>query len=49
MDVRNIDPEDALVDFESVDPGDVSAEIDEAFLKPDETHGGKDKVLVSIR
>lgn len=46
MDVSRVDPEEVLVDFETVEPGDVSAEIDESFLK--ET-GRDDKVLVSIR
>jgi hypothetical protein len=48
MDVRNVDPEEALVDFQTVDAGDMSADIDEAFLR-DLGHGSQDKVLVSIR
>jgi centromeric protein E len=48
MDVSRIDPEDALVDFQTVEPGDVSADIDEAMtLGPN--YGKEDKVLVSIR
>ncbi|KAG2125626.1 P-loop containing nucleoside triphosphate hydrolase protein [Suillus cothurnatus] len=48
MDVSRIDPEDALVDFQTVEPGDVSADIDEAMtLAPN--YGKEDKVLVSIR
>ncbi|KAG2066908.1 kinesin-domain-containing protein [Suillus decipiens] len=48
MDVSRIDPEDALVDFRTVEPGDVSADIDEAMiLGPN--YGKEDKVLVSIR
>ena len=48
MDVRNVDPEEALVDFQTLDPGDLSLDIDEALLSVSE-HGSKDKVLVSIR
>ncbi|KAI0916998.1 hypothetical protein AcV5_007588 [Taiwanofungus camphoratus] len=47
MDVSRIDPEEALVDFQTVEPGDVSGEIDEASLATD--YGMEDKVLVSIR
>ncbi|KAI0754881.1 kinesin-domain-containing protein [Daedaleopsis nitida] len=46
MDVSRIDPEEALVDFETVD-GDVSLDIDEAMLRTE--YGNEDKVLVSIR
>ncbi|CAL1712669.1 unnamed protein product [Somion occarium] len=46
MDVSRIDPEEALVDFETVEPGDISGEIDESLLKD---YGAEDKVLVSIR
>ena len=50
MDVSNVDPEQVLVDFESVEPGDVSGEIDEAWLRAAELdHGKEDKVMVSIR
>ncbi|KAH9851824.1 kinesin-domain-containing protein [Lenzites betulinus] len=47
MDVSRIDPEEALVDFETVDPGDISGEIDASLLAAD--YGKEDKVLVSIR
>ncbi|OBZ68777.1 Kinesin-related protein 11 [Grifola frondosa] len=47
MDVSRIDPEDVLVDFETVEPGDVSGEIDVSVLEAD--YGKEDKVLVSIR
>ncbi|KAG6836893.1 hypothetical protein H0H93_001724 [Arthromyces matolae] len=33
MDVSNVNPEDVLVDSENIEPGDVSAEIDEAWLR----------------
>jgi centromeric protein E len=50
MDVRNVDPEDAVVDFQTLDPGDVSMDFDESFAHDNVTdHGSKDKVLVSIR
>jgi centromeric protein E len=49
MDVRNVDPEDAVVDFLTLDPGDISVEVDESFVHNVTDHGGKDKVLVSIR
>ena len=45
MDVSN--PEMALVDFQTVEPGDVSGEIDETALNFD--HGKEDKVMVSVR
>jgi hypothetical protein len=48
MDVSRIDPEDALVDFQTVEPGDVSADLDEAAI-PGPNYGKEDKVLVSIR
>ncbi|KAI9058464.1 kinesin-domain-containing protein [Trametes sanguinea] len=47
MDVSRVDPEEALVDSETVEPGDISAEIDESLLNTD--YGREDKVLVSIR
>ncbi|KAH9891735.1 kinesin-domain-containing protein [Cubamyces lactineus] len=47
MDVSRIDPEEALVDSETVEAGDISADIDESLLNTD--YGGEDKVLVSIR
>lgn len=46
MDVSRIDPEEVLVDFETVEAGDLSAEIDEASLRE---VTNDDKVLVSIR
>ncbi|TFY63510.1 hypothetical protein EVJ58_g3221 [Rhodofomes roseus] len=46
MDVSRIDPEEALVDFQTVEPGDISGELDEAALAD---YGKEDKVLVSIR
>ncbi|TEB23012.1 kinesin-domain-containing protein [Coprinellus micaceus] len=50
MDVSNVDPESVLVDFESVEPGDVSGEVDEAWLKTSlRDHGSEDKVMVSVR
>ncbi|PPQ68785.1 hypothetical protein CVT25_008863 [Psilocybe cyanescens] len=50
MDVSNVDPEQVLVDSQTVEAGDVSGEIDEAWLKAAElNHGKEDKVMVSIR
>lgn len=50
MDVSNVDPEQVLVDYQTVEPGDVSGEIDEAWLRAAELdHGKQDKVMVSIR
>lgn len=50
MDVSNVDPEQVLVDFETVEPGDISGEIDETWLRATESnHGKEDKVMVSIR
>ncbi|TFK26830.1 kinesin-domain-containing protein [Coprinopsis marcescibilis] len=49
-DVSNVDPESVLVDFQTVEAGDVSAEIDEAWLKSAQKDLGKDdKVMVSVR
>ncbi|THH11130.1 hypothetical protein EW146_g8152 [Bondarzewia mesenterica] len=48
MDVSRVDPEEVLVDFQNVEPGDVSGEVDEALLMAME-YGRQDKVLVSIR
>ncbi|KAI0771434.1 kinesin motor domain-containing protein [Irpex lacteus] len=42
-----VEPEEALVDFETVDDGDISAEITEDVIPND--YGQEDKVLVSIR
>jgi hypothetical protein len=50
MDVTNVDPEQVLVDYQTVEPGDVSGEIDEAWLRAAQLdHGKQDKVMVSIR
>ncbi|KAF4617204.1 hypothetical protein D9613_006327 [Agrocybe pediades] len=50
MDVSVVDPEQVLVDSQTVEAGDVSVEIDEAWLKAAELdHGKEDKVMVSIR
>ena len=48
MDVSRVDPEEVLVDAQNVEPGDVSADIDETWLNGAD-HGKEDKVLVSIR
>lgn len=48
MDVSRVDPEEVLVDFETLEPGDVSGDIDESQL-PIPEYGKEDKVLVSIR
>jgi hypothetical protein len=50
MDVSRVDPEEVLVDFENVEPGDgdMSADIDESLLR-DLDQGKDDKVLVSVR
>lgn len=48
MDVSRVDPEEALVDFQTLEPGDLSGEIDESQL-PTTEYGKEDKVLVSIR
>lgn len=45
MDVSRVDPEEALVDFETVEAGDMSADIDPSTL----SDSGQDKVLVSVR
>jgi centromeric protein E len=50
MDVSVVDPEQVLVDSQTVEPGDVSGEIDEAWLRAAHLdHGKEDKVMVSIR
>lgn len=50
MDVSNVDPEEVLVDFQTVDAGDISGEMDEAWLRAAGLdHGKEDKVMVSIR
>lgn len=48
MDISKVEPEEALVDFETVDDGDISAEITEDMISPND-YGQEDKVLVSIR
>lgn len=51
MDVSNVDPEEVLVDYQTVEPADVSlGEMDEAWLKTMQAdHGKQDKVMVSVR
>ncbi len=49
MDVSRVDPEDVLVDWETVEPADISGEVDENFLRADSNGNQDDKVLVSIR
>ncbi|KAJ4479867.1 P-loop containing nucleoside triphosphate hydrolase protein [Lentinula lateritia] len=51
MDVTNVDPEEVLVDYQNVEPADVSlGEMDEAWLKTMQAdHGKEDKVMVSVR
>ncbi|KAI6156511.1 P-loop containing nucleoside triphosphate hydrolase protein [Pisolithus thermaeus] len=47
MDVSRIDPEEVLVHYQTVEPGDVSGDLDDESQIPD--YGKEDKVLVSIR
>ncbi|KAL0572588.1 Kinesin-like protein kip2 [Marasmius crinis-equi] len=51
MDVSNVDPEEVLVDSQTVEPGDISGDMmDEAWLRAIQSdHGKQDKVMVSIR
>ena len=49
MDVSRVDPEEVLVDWETVEPADISAEVDDNFLRAAEKTNKDDKVLVSIR
>lgn len=51
MDVTNVDVEEVLVDYQTVEPADVSiGEMDEAWLKTVAAdHGKEDKVMVSVR
>ena len=49
MDVSRVDPEDVLVDWETVEPTDISGEVDENFLRTAAKSNKDDKVLVSIR
>ncbi|KAL1749329.1 kinesin protein [Schizophyllum fasciatum] len=44
MDVSNVDPEEVLLDYQTIEPGDVSVEID-----PAEVNASEDKVMVSVR
>ncbi|KAG6332456.1 hypothetical protein ID866_6634 [Astraeus odoratus] len=46
MDVSRVDPEEVLVDFQTVEPGDMSGDFDESSIPG---YGKEDKVLVSIR
>ena len=43
--MSRVDPEEALVDFETVEAGDISADIDPSTL----SESAQDKVLVSVR
>ncbi|KAI6113995.1 P-loop containing nucleoside triphosphate hydrolase protein [Pisolithus sp. B1] len=47
MDVSRIDPEEVLVHYQTVEPGDVSGDLEDESQIPD--YGKEDKVLVSIR
>ncbi|KZV67173.1 kinesin-domain-containing protein [Peniophora sp. CONT] len=47
MDVSRVDPEEVLIDYQNVEAGDVSIEVDEPEKEVD--HGSEDKVQVSIR
>ena len=47
MDVSRVDPEQALVDYQTVDV-DLSGDVDESLLDFRE-YGKEDKVLVSVR
>ncbi|KAF8877088.1 P-loop containing nucleoside triphosphate hydrolase protein [Infundibulicybe gibba] len=50
MDVSNVDPEEVLVDYQTVEAGDVSGDLDEAWLRSAQIeHGKQDKVMVSVR
>ena len=49
MDVSRVDPEEVLVDWETVEPADISAEVDDNFLRAVEKANKDDKVLVSVR
>jgi centromeric protein E len=48
MDVRNVDPEEALVDYQMVDAADISVDMDESFVR-ESGDEDQDKILVSIR
>jgi centromeric protein E len=49
MDVSRVDPEDVLVDWETVEPTDISGDVDENFLRTALNGNSEDKVLVSVR
>lgn len=55
MDVTRVDPEEVLVDYQTIenDPADMSAEIDEAWVREsltgESSYGKEDKVMVSVR
>ena len=49
MDVSRVDPEEVLVDFETLEAGDISGDLDDAWLRSGLDHGKEDKVMVSIR
>jgi len=49
MDVSRVDPEEVLVDWETVEAADISGEVDENFLRTSANGNKDDKVLVSIR
>ena len=46
MDVSRVDPEEVVIDYQTIEPGDLSGEVDEALLQE---YGKEDKVLVSVR
>jgi centromeric protein E len=47
-DVSRVDPEENIVDYQSVEVGDISVDLDESIF-PNLDYGAKDKVLVSVR
>ncbi|KIO06241.1 hypothetical protein M404DRAFT_24972 [Pisolithus tinctorius Marx 270] len=47
MDLSRVDPEEVLVDYQTVEPGDVSGDLEDDNQIPD--YGKEDKVLVCIR
>lgn len=50
MDVSVVDPEQVLVDYQTIEEAEISGEIDEAWLQAAMLdHGKQDKVMVSIR
>ncbi|KAI6138828.1 kinesin motor domain-containing protein [Pisolithus tinctorius] len=46
MDLSRVDPEEVLVDYQTVEPGDVSGDLEDDNQIPD--YGKEDKVLISI-